>query len=53
MDNADFNATAITTLMDENHATFADAVAHISQYVAIAVLLEVTNTRHASASTQT
>ena len=45
MDNADFNATAITTLMDGNHATFADAVAHISQYVAITVLLEVTNTQ--------
>ena len=33
MDNADFNATAITTLMDGNHAAFADAVAHVSQYV--------------------
>ena len=33
MDKADFNATTITTLMDGNHITFADAVAHISQYV--------------------
>ena len=33
MDKADFNATIITTLMDRNHATFADAVAHVSQYV--------------------
>ena len=33
MDKADFNATVLTTLMDGNHATFADAVACISQYV--------------------
>ena len=33
MDKADFNATIITTLMDGDHATFADAVAHVSQYV--------------------
>ena len=33
MDKADFNAAAITTLMDRNHATFADAVACISQYI--------------------
>ena len=30
MDKADFNATTITTLMDGNHATFADTVAHVS-----------------------
>ena len=30
---ADFNAAAITTLMDGNHLTFADAIAHVSQYV--------------------
>ena len=32
-DKADFNAAAITTLMDSNHLTFADAVARVSQYV--------------------
>ena len=32
-DKADLNATTITTLMDGNHITFVDAVAHISQYV--------------------
>ena len=32
-DKADFNAATITMLMDGNHITFADAVAHISQYV--------------------
>ena len=33
MDKADFNAVAITTLMDGNHLTFADAIARVSQYV--------------------
>ena len=33
MDKVDFNSAIITTLMDGNHATFADAVARISQYV--------------------
>ena len=33
MDKADFNAAVITTLMDGNHATFAGAVACVSQYV--------------------
>ena len=33
MDKADFNATIITTRMDKNHVTFADPVAHVSQYV--------------------
>ena len=33
MDKADFNSAAITMLMDGNHVTFADAVAHVSQYV--------------------
>ena len=33
MDKADFNAAVIMTLMDGNHATFADAAAHVSQYV--------------------
>ena len=33
MNKADFNAAIITTLMDGNHAAFADAVACISQYV--------------------
>ena len=32
-DKADFNATTITMLMDGNHVTFVDVVAHISQYV--------------------
>ena len=32
-DKADFNAAAITTLMDGNHLTFADAIARVSQYV--------------------
>ena len=32
-DKADFNAAIIMTLMDGNHATFADAVARVSQYV--------------------
>ena len=32
-DKADFNAAAITTLMDGNHLTFADAVTRVSQYV--------------------
>ena len=33
MDKADFNAAIIMTLMDGNHATFANTVAHISQYL--------------------
>ena len=32
-DKADFNAATITTLLDGNHVTFADAVARVSQYV--------------------
>ena len=33
MNKVDFNAAIITTLMDGNHAPFADAVARVSQYV--------------------
>ena len=33
MDKADFNAAAITTLMDGNHVTFADTVARVLQYM--------------------
>ena len=33
MDKADFNVATITTLMDGNHVTFADAVARVLQYV--------------------
>ena len=32
-DKADFNTATITTLMDGNHLTFADAVARVLQYV--------------------
>ena len=32
MDKADFNAATISMLMDGNHVTFADVVAHVSQY---------------------
>ena len=32
-DKADFNSATITMLMDGNNVTFADAVAHVSQYV--------------------
>ena len=30
---ADFNAAVVTTLIDGTHATFAEAVTHVSQYV--------------------
>ena len=33
MDKVDFNTAIIATLMDGNHATFTDMVAHVSQYV--------------------
>ena len=45
-DKADFNAAAITTLMDGNHLTFADAVTHMSQYVSHFFPTGTTFTQH-------
>ena len=46
MDKADFYATTITRLVERNHDTFVDAVAHISQYVSHFFPVSSTLMRH-------